>query len=289
MGAGEERGGGAELRVTRDFGRERLGSARLERVREGQTVMRFLQSERRVETRYGGNFVESIDGLEGAGSGGSRDWFYFVNGIEAEVGASDRELSPGEVVQWDHRQWVAAMRVPAIVGAYPEPFRSGVEGKRLPTRVECEDERSAPCREVKRRLGREGVTVTGSSPGGAAGDEVLRVLVAPWEAIREGQAAAMLERGPADSGIFVRFAEDGRFDLLDERGRVVSREGGGAGLVAATRLPGQGVVWFVTGADQAGVAAAARALDRRALRDAFAVAATPRGIVRLPVGRKGRS
>ena len=67
LGAGDERGGGAELRVTRDFGQELLASAERERVSEGDTVMRLLQSEADVDTEYGGGFVQSIDGLSGEG------------------------------------------------------------------------------------------------------------------------------------------------------------------------------------------------------------------------------
>ena len=48
VGAGDELGGGAELRVTRDFGHELLSSSRREELHEGDTVMRFLQSEREV-------------------------------------------------------------------------------------------------------------------------------------------------------------------------------------------------------------------------------------------------
>ena len=149
FGAGEEREGGATLRVTRDFGHELLATASEDRVREDQTVMRFLESQRDVETRYGGKFVQSIDGLAGSGPVGREDWFYFVNGIEANVGAADFELSPHDVVQWDHRDWRAAMHIPAIVGAFPEPFLHGYRGKRLPVRVECEDEESAACTRAK--------------------------------------------------------------------------------------------------------------------------------------------
>lgn len=285
VGSGEERaGGGAELRVTRDFGQELLASAALDPVREGDTAMRFLQSEREVETRYGGGFVQSIDGLAGEGSDGSRDWFYFVNGLEAGVGAADYELSGGDVVQWDYRRWEAAMSVPAIVGAYPEPFVSGIEGKRLPTRVECEDDSSAACQEVKRRLGEAGVAATGAPLGAPASSEVLRVVVASWPVARDVRAAAPLERDPEESGVFARFAPDGKtLALLDETGGEARSEGEGTGLLAATALPEQQAVWLVTGTDDAGVEAAARALDPDVLGDAFAVAATPDGPVRLPV------
>ena len=73
-----------------------------------------------MKTRYGGRFVQSIDGLAGSGAGGFADWFYFVNGIEAAVGAADYELSPGDVVQWDYRNW----RVTPDVRATLVPSRS---------------------------------------------------------------------------------------------------------------------------------------------------------------------
>jgi hypothetical protein len=288
LGEGEERSGGAELRVTRDFGRQELATARRDTIREGETVMRFLQGERRVETRYGGGFVQSIDGLAGGGSGGREDWFYFVNGIEASVGAAERNLSPGDVVQWDHRNWEGAMRVPAIVGAYPEPFVHGSEGKRIPTRVECEDERSAACGEVARRLEDAGVTATRAPLGASAGPEVLRVVVAKGAAARGVKAIAGLDEGPEASGVFARFADGGQtLELLDERGDVARVERAGTGLVAARAPEEQAIVWMVTGVDDAGVEAAARALDPRGLRNAFAVSASPRGVVRLPVKREG--
>jgi hypothetical protein len=284
LGPGEEREGGATLRITRDFGQRLLRSARVERVREGQTVMRLLQSKARVDTRFGGGFVQSIDGLSGRGATGSRDWFYFVNGVEADRGAAERELSPGDVVQWDYRRWPAAMRVPAIVGAFPEPFVHGAEEKRLPTRVECEKPSGDACEDVKRRLDGQGVAASSAPLGSSASDEVLRVVVARWSVGRRLRALAALEREPAASGVFARFRNGGgRLDLLDERGGTAREAPAGSGLLAAMVRPGGGVTWVVTGLDDRGVERAAALLEPRVLRDAFAVAATPAGPVRLPV------
>ena len=285
LGPGEEReGDGAELRITRDFGHQRLASETVEPVREGQTVLRLLQSKRKVATRYGGGFVQSIDGLAGRGQGGRRAWVYFVNGIEADDGAADRELFPGDVVTWDYRSWQGAMRVPAIVGAFPEPFQDGVEGKRLPVRVECEDDAGSACREVMASLTGAGAVVTSSPLGSGGGADVLRVVVATFPVARRGRAAQALERGPTESGVFARFADGGRaLDLLDDEGRPVRRAPAGTGLVAATSDADQGVIWLVTGVDSEGVDRAAAALDERTLRDAFAVAVTPGGVEPLPL------
>lgn len=284
LGEGAEREGGAELRVTRSFGQELLDATEVERVREDQTVLRALDSEHEIEARFGGKFVQAIDGLAGTTEGGRHDWFYFVNGIEAPVGAADFELSPGDVVQWDYRLWEGAMRVPAIVGAWPEPFVHGFRGKRLPVRVECAEPEGEACAETRRRLDDAGAPASAAELGTPAGSEVLRVVVAPWRVARRLSSIRSIENGPERSGVFVRFEDGGReLVLLDERAEPVREAPPGSGLVAATAFSETDAVWVVTGVDDAGVLAAARALDNDTLRDAFAVAVTPEGSVELPV------
>lgn len=286
LGEGDEQAGGATLRVTRDFGRAELGSADTETLRDGGTVMRFLRSEFDVETRFGGGFVQSIDGLAGEGSSGRRDWFFFVNGIESDVGAAEYELSPGDRVQWDLRHWGAAMRVPAIVGAYPEPFRSGIGGKRRPVRVECEEAAAEPCRDAKDSLERAGVPVSGSSLGAPGTETVTRLVVARWPQARIVRGAPALEDGPQASGVFARFGADGRsLELLDEDGKVARtiRPGDGTALVAALRPRDDELIWLVTALDEEGLAAGVAALREKRLRDAFAVAVTGRTVEKLPL------
>jgi hypothetical protein len=287
LGEGEERAGaGAELRVTRDFGRTEVGRERLDAVNEGQTVMRFLRSRFDIETRFGGRFVQAIDGLAGNLAGDQIDWFYFVNGIEASVGAAEYELSPGDRVQWDRRNWEAAMRIPAIVGAFPEPFVHGVEGKKLPVRVECEEPAADACEEVKRMLARIGVSASGSAIGVPGAREALRVVVGTWEQAKIVRAASELEQDPDESGVFARVAGDGRsLELLDESGGTARRvePGDGTGIVAATRPTEDELIWLVVALDQQGVSAAARALTGRRLRNAFAVAVTGDRVEKLPL------
>jgi hypothetical protein len=250
-------------------------------VHESDTVMRFLEKTHEVETRYGGGFVDSIDGVRGD-KGARRDWFYYVNGIEASKGAADFGLSPGDRIQWDYRSWTAAMRVPVIVGAYPEPMINGQEGKRLPVRVQCEREDSGPCRGVLKRLADDGVIATQSPLQGPAGEHSVRVLVGRWSALREVRGAAGIERGPRASGVFARFRGDS-LELLDGDGRLARTAPPGTGLLAATETGPSGIVWVVTGVDDAGVAQAVEALDERKLHGAYAVAETERETTRLPI------
>ena len=290
FGEGSERpGGGATLRVTRDFGHRELGSTQLDNVREGQTVMRMLRSEFDVSTRFGGRYVQSIDGLSDRGSGGQVDWFYWVNGLEADKGAADWEVRPGDRIQWDHRDWSAAMRIPAIVGAYPEPFASGLGGKRRPVRVECDEVSSSACREARKRLNAQGVSTSGSSLGAPGTEAITRLVVARWPRARIVRGASTLEEGPEASGVFARFTGDGNtLELLDEDGKTARtvRRGDGVGLVLAMQPRAEELVWIVTALDDEGLEAGVRALDEGKLRDAFAVAATGDEVEKLPlVGR----
>jgi hypothetical protein len=285
LGPGEERSGaGVDLRVTRDFGQQLVLAEDDLRIREDETVMRMLRRNADVETRFGGGFVQSIDGLAGRGSDGTSDWFYYVNGIAADKGAADYELSPGDVVQWDRRDWGATMDVRAIVGAYPQPFVDGVEGKRFPVRVECEDAEADACRLVKQRLRDAGVPANSAALGAPGNQNVARVLVADWQSARELPTVRLIELGPRRSGVFARFVDDGReLELLGEDAQAIRTEGPGAGLVAALRPTDTELIWLITGVDEAGVDAAAEAFRTRELRDAFAVAVSEGRVAKLPL------
>lgn len=286
LGAGGPRGDTrVELRVTRDFGRTSVTTASQAKVRESDTVMRLLQAHTKTTTRYGGKFVQSIGGVAGSSKGGRSDWFYFVNGVEAPTGAADRALSPGDVVQWDYRRWEASPRVPAIVGAFPEPFLHGQKGTRYPTRVECAQSTKS-CDEVQSKLDDAGVLAGSGVLGSEARGGVLRIEVGKWSDLRTLHDLDLLERGPTSSGVFARFAGS-RLELLDSRGRVARQAPAGTGLVAAILPAEQQPLWVVTGIDEEGVARAAELLDAKTLRNAFAVAALPSGAERLPLEAGG--
>ncbi len=276
---------GVELTVTRDFGATSLSERSAPAIHGKDTAMRLLERNARVDTTFGGGFVASIDGLAGGREAGRPvDWFYYVNGIEASRGAAATLLHNGDHVWWDRHDWGAAMAVPAVVGAFPEPFLHGGGGKRLPVRIECIDPASSACGRVSHALTSRGIPAARGGLGLAEKDQSLRVLVGTWPRLRDDLAARRLETGPAASGVFARIAADGRsLVLLDARGGAVRTLGPGSGLVAATRYGGAPPVWLVTGTDDAGVASAARAFEPGALHDRFALAVAQDVGVPLPV------
>ena len=132
-GCGEERSGHgtARLWVTRDRGAHVVV---VRTVPAGLTLVQALDRVADVKTSYGGRYVQAIDGIEGSLSG-QRDWFWFVNGIEGDRSAAEYRLRAGDVEWWDYRSWGERMSQPVVVGAFPEPFVHGYDGKRYPTVV----------------------------------------------------------------------------------------------------------------------------------------------------------
>jgi Domain of unknown function (DUF4430) len=181
-GCGEEAAGegSAQLWITRDRGEEVVLSTS---VPAGISALEALRREADVETRYGGRFVQTINGIEGD-IAKQHDWFFFVNGYEADISAADYELHDGDVLWWDHRSWSGEMRQPIVVGAFPEPFLHGWSGKRRPTVIE------GASAELEDELGR----IVGVTIGTEAAN---RLVVVPGSGFH-----ARLVGGPGDPVVF---------------------------------------------------------------------------------------
>jgi hypothetical protein len=285
-GAGET-SGEARILVTHDFGSRVIGARIQQDVPESETVMRLTERNFDVETRYGGGFVQAIDGTEGGGEGGKVDWFYWVNGILADKGADEVDVHGGDQVWWDHHDWSGSDRIGAVVGQFPEPFAHGAEGKRYPVVLQCASSAETACQAASDQLSAVGVHASRQTLGTNVETEVLRVMVGTWRELRRDQALRLIDRGPASSGVFARFDASGsRLALLDQHGDTRVTATTGAGLVAAVKLGDQVPTWAVTGTDADGVEVAAQTLDLQRLRDHFALAIDGGRDISLPVLRQ---
>jgi Domain of unknown function (DUF4430) len=214
----------ARLWVTHDRGAEVVLTAT---VPAGLTVMQALQREAEVETRYGGRFVEAIEGVEGS-LDEQRDWFYFLNGIEPDVGAAEVRLDEGDVAWWDYRSWSEQMAQPVVVGAFPEPFVQGWGDQRRPVVVSAPPSLAVQTQALRRLLGTggsgepnsfvlqvlkgaQGATLT-ATRGEANDAPVTFRLAGSLPAVRAA-AEALVARPES-----VRFRYEARFD---ERGNVL--------------------------------------------------------------------
>jgi len=198
----------------------------------------------------------------------------FVNGIVADDEAAKLELDGGDRVWLDQHGPTVAPSIRAVIGSFPEPFVHGVGGKRLPVRVECDDPRSGPCAAIAKKLVALGVVAGRSIISRSAADDTLRVLVGPWSRLRARDIEAdSIDEGPRSSGVFARFNMAGdELTILDTAGRPARTLGAGTGFIATTSAPERRPVWFVSGTDAAGVAAATRAFDESVLADRYALA-----------------
>ena len=272
---------GVSLTVTGQFGARHVSTVSRRGVPGSETVMRMLERSFKVSTRYGGGFVESIDGL--APSGAHSDWFYYVNGVQAAKGAAATAVHAGDHIWWDLHDWSATERIPAVVGSFPEPFTNGIGGKRYPVTLECASNVNSACTEVGKAMAAVHVPASGQLLGTGSGPSTLGIVVGTWSEIRSEVAAELVAHGPGASGVYARFTGPGgnALQLLDPSGHVARTLGAGAGLIAATADSSSVPTWMITGTDPAGVLAAARALTPQALHDHFALAVD--GSARVPV------
>jgi len=271
----------ARLLVTGDFGRTVVVREDVPEVRGADTVIRLLQRNAKVATRYGGGFVSSIDGLAGGQRGGRPvDWFFYVDGVLSDRGAAQVRVRDGDVIWWDHHDWGSGPGSgSAVVGSFPAPFTSRAA-------LACVPATAPACATTRAALARAAARVDDVEPAALGSGDAPGVLVGTLAAVRDTAAARLLRQGPEGSGVYARPAAGGStIALLDERGHRVRAAGPGTGLVAATRQDGQAPVWVVTGTDDAGVRAAAAALTADRLRDRFAVAVEAGAVTALPLER----
>jgi hypothetical protein len=191
-GGAREDEGTATLWVTRDRGATVLVDAQ---VPAGQTLMRALASRAEIETRYGGRYLQSVNGLEGD-LPRRRDWFWFVNGYEGDRSAAEYRLRDGDVAWWDYRAWKREGEARVVVGAFPEPFRHGYAGRVRPAVVRyAPDVGRALARRLAKAIGTDSIEPLGTPvPTGA---NVLE--------IRSGADALTAELVGQSAGDPVRF------------------------------------------------------------------------------------
>jgi hypothetical protein len=126
---GASSSGRATVWITRDRGARVLHVAQ---VPAGLTAMQALTRVAKVKSRYGGRYVQAVDGVE---EHSRHSWFYYVNGYLADRSAAEYVLHKGDLEWWDYRSWQDPAQNPVVVGAFPEPFLHGYGGKRRPAAI----------------------------------------------------------------------------------------------------------------------------------------------------------
>jgi Domain of unknown function (DUF4430) len=192
--------GTAELWITRDRGATLVLETTVD---AGQTLMRALAAEADLETRYGGRYIQAVNGIEGS-LDAQRDWFWFVNGYEGDRSAASYRLRDGDVAWIDYRGWRREGEARVVVGAFPEPFRHGYAGRTRPAVVRYEGINTRRAFRLARVIGTDNVDRLGAPvPEGA---NVLE--------LRLGAPRATAELLGETAGDPVRFVLRGEPDLI---------------------------------------------------------------------------
>ncbi|MCX6357332.1 MAG: DUF4430 domain-containing protein [Candidatus Aureabacteria bacterium] len=269
------------LRATRDFGSPPLIEQRLEPA--GRSVMELLNACAKVETAFGSGFVRAINGI---GDDAGRAWFYYVNGMLADVGAGRYIPAAGESIWWDYHP-CDGPRVQALIGCYPEPFRSARDGVRIYFSPGC----AASSSILVDSLNARGIRHVGAHPvadiGNSASTDSL--VIGGWPELSKTPFISGLYRDRFKLGMCAEFTESGitAYELSGRPGRTIPR--GGAILAIGAGAPRR-AFWLVTGTDDAVAREAAAILAReperiRGMASALLVGGA---IISLPPGEKPR-
>lgn len=279
--------------VTRDFGKELILETDIE-LKAETSAMDALQAAAEVETKYGGGFVSSINGI-GSEYGGAdskkKDWFFYINGVASKVGAGDYILRSGDIERWDFRDWSYQQFVPAIIGDYPKPFWHDRKIAIVPTVIVYEEPFVTEAESLLVSLRETGVSYISAILDDQLSEDIkqkshLIIIATPENSLISELNTIYKKLG------FYAYLEPGKILTTDAAGNIHTEYGSGSGLIQATQNPwnpkgigaGENVAWMVSGADVNGVKNAATALvnNQGELRYAFAAVVSEGRIVKIP-------
>ena len=264
-------GGTIAVRVvaTRNFGQELMFDEALE-VAPGSSAMMALTQVADVETAYGGGFVNDINGVRSGYTGREKtkaDWFFYVNGIQSNLGALDYELHDGDVQHWDFHSWSFRHFIPALIDGFPAALRNGFGGKVSPTVIVCQDNMKESAEKLEEnlvKLGVNNITIRSFSELTLDEKESSNLMLV---GLPDNNLISELNQNWQRLGFFAYF-DNGNLIVIDSNGEVIAKYDAGSGFIQVTQNPwnpkGTGacenVVWLVSGTDEAGLRNALDAL-----------------------------
>ncbi|MYL55094.1 DUF4430 domain-containing protein [Pontibacillus yanchengensis] len=92
-----------QVTISKNNGEETIEEKELS-IEAGQTVFEIMDENFKLETDKSGGFITAVEGVK-AKEEDKMAWFYSVNGKEAEVGAKEYELQPGDTISFDMHSW----------------------------------------------------------------------------------------------------------------------------------------------------------------------------------------
>lgn len=281
--------GMVEIITSKNFGAEILSNKSLE-IADRTTVLDVMEEDYEIETAYGGDFVNGIDGLESGFTNQKDrkkvDWFYYINGILAQVGSGDYELTEGDLVIWDYHYWDQPAYLNSIIGAYPMNFINGYSGNILSTSIFYTDGYDAQGNKLKAFLRDEGVSNISVS---TVNEELLQnnegntIVIGLWDELLKTELIQDLYKNKKKIGLFFEINES--IEALDYKGNVVRRYDKGAVITSVLKdYSVMSTTWIVTGNDEHSIKDAVRMLyeSPESIKGMFSVMIAEDELIALP-------
>lgn len=282
-----------DLIVTTDYGHNKIFAKNVGLVKD-EVGMEVLFRNLDIQTAYGGGFVNAINGIESQYTfftGKNRkkvDWFYWVNGILAPIGIAEYKPQPGDVIWWDHHNWSTTMFVPAVIGAYPQPFKNGFWGKNPGTMIMYCEEWQAEAEKLKASLLEQGVKqidVIPYNPELVKKPSKYCILLGPWEELRkDNEMLQDINMKNKLLGVYVKFAE-GKVAGLNYKGKaIVTYDNAGAIYSFTAHQGGIKPIWLITGSNKEGTHKAWELLMNKpeTIDKYFGVVVTEKEVLNVP-------
>ncbi|RKY69144.1 MAG: hypothetical protein DRQ24_11050 [Candidatus Latescibacterota bacterium] len=277
--------------ITQDFGKSIFLSKEVT-IEGGESAMDVLNEVADITCIYGGGFVESINGVKSQYAGGEgerKDWFYYINGMLASVGATQYKLHSGDIEHWDFHDWRLDRMVTAIIGDYPEPFLHGYNGRVAETSIVYADEFYEAATGLQQSLEKQGVSISMKRFEELSEYEKRShnlILIDTYE----NELIAELNANADQLGWFIEF--DGKYIItLDETGEKDTSFDHG-GVILATQNPWnpkgnwhcENVVWVVTGVTHEDVVTASEILitSNEEIKNCTSIILAKRTIYKVP-------
>ncbi|KEO84506.1 DUF4430 domain-containing protein [Tumebacillus flagellatus] len=251
-----------ELSVTEYFGSNTVFDQPVAMSSE-QTLLDTMRDHLDVETAYGGSFVNGINGTKSGYTNKSiftrkkRDWFYYVNGTVAQVGADAVKPKAGDSVWWDYHDWAGdGSSTPCVVASYPHPFTTGYNGAQPGTTIYYSGNHASDADRLANALrgfGAGNVQTAAYADGNVAHPSQNVIVLGTWSELGNQAAVQTLFGSPTHTGLYAKFSANS-VQLLTYQGKSTDQTGQAAILAAgsnggASTTP----TWLVIGATEAGL------------------------------------
>lgn len=248
------------LIISKDFGREVILNETVS-FEKYWTVLDALDSTVEIDTDQGGGFISAINGLESYSKGGSAnrmDWFYYVNGICADVGALDYDLNDGDIVWWDYHQWKSMDATNStVVGLYPEPFVHGYRGEVSPTTIMSAEKNKELATKLMEALVENGVETIGISK---IDNSIIEnrdgplIVIGQWEELSDFEYIYNLNEAYERNGTYIHYDEN-VLELMNSRNekKMSLHEVSGSIMSHGDGLGDENPLWIISGTDITGL------------------------------------